>query len=207
MRSFRKPGRYKRNLHSTYCREHPLVKSLSNIYSCLLKGLSLIAREVSPKKRNNIPFITSNFRKKGSGARLLLALLLSLLIIVSYSNNSLNDLYFLRFQIHHGTFPSVHFIIRSFVIRHRFFRSIFIFSPLLYPLFDPSSFFSFSTSKKLGSSPSMFSTILSTNLNVAVFLIIPTYGGIYNWRQVEARKFLLLARDRYNSRNLFPTDH
>lgn len=64
MRSFRKPGRYKRNLHSTYCREHPLVKSSSNIYSFLLKGLFLIAREVSPKKRNNIPFITWNFRGK-----------------------------------------------------------------------------------------------------------------------------------------------
>lgn len=151
MRPFRKPGRYKRNLHSTYCREHPLVKSLSNIYPCLLKGLSLIAREVCPKKRNNIPFITRNFR--GKKKRVRAALLLSLP----------GFHYFPRFRIHHATFPKpIHPFYHS-IIRHRsrILRSISIFPslPLLYPSNHLGSIpflFFFFLSKKLASSSSTF---------------------------------------------------
>lgn len=137
MRPFRKPGRYKRNLHSTYCREHPLVKSLSNIYPCLLKGLSLIAREVCPKKRNNIPFITRNFR--GKKKRVRAALLLSLP----------GFHYFPRFRIHHATFPEpihpfYHSIIRySSQIAHPSFNFHLSIAPIIVS-FQPSWFYSFS---------------------------------------------------------------
>lgn len=138
MRPFRKPGRYKRNLHSTYCREHPLVKSLSNIYPCLLKGLSLIAREVCPKKRNNIPFITRNFR--GKKKRVRAALLLSLP----------GFHYFPRFRIHHATFPEP---------IHPFYHSIIRYSSqIAHPSFN---FHRSHYSNHLGSIPFLFFSFLS----------------------------------------------
>lgn len=180
MRSFRKPGRYKRNLHSTYCREHPLVKSLSNIYPCLLKGLSLIAREVSSKKGNNIPFITSNFRKKkrvrGEAATLCFTSLFTLVIV-----STVSTFYDFEFITAHFQSPSIHFIIRSFVIRTSFVQ--FPFSPHYYIL--PATVFSISFPSFLFSSTFIaFSPRqaprLSTNSNVALFLIIPprTKGDI-----------------------------
>lgn len=173
MRSFRKPGRYKRNLHSTYCREHPLVKSLSNIYPCLLKGLSLIAREVSSKKGNNIPFITSNFRKKKGQGRGCY----SLLYFSLYPSNSFNSFHFLRFRIHHGTFSKpIHPFYHSIIRYSHILRSISIFSPLLHPsthplfyLFSLLSFF-FDLHRVF---PPRQAPRLSTNSNVALFLIIP----------------------------------
>lgn len=172
MRSFRKPGRYKRNLHSTYCREHPLVKSLSNIYPCLLKGLSLIAREVSPKKGNNIPFITSNFRKKKGQGRGCY----SLLYFSLYPSNSFNSFHFLRFRIHHGTFSKpIHPFYHSIIRYSHILRSISIFSPLLHPSSHPRSisFPSFLFSSTFTAFSPRQAPRLSTNSNVALFLIIP----------------------------------
>lgn len=175
MRPFRKPGRYKRNLHSTYCREHPLVKSLSNIYPCLLKGLSLIAREVCPKKRNNIPFITRNFR--GKKKRVRAALLLSLP----------GFHYFPRFRIHHATFPEpihpfYHSIIRySSQIAHpsfNFHRPHYCILPtiLVRSFFVLFLFFSFLFSRKnsFRPLPRFFRDRHHAYIQIWIFLITST---------------------------------
>lgn len=194
MRSFRKPGRYKRNLHSTYCREHPLVKSLSNIYPCLLKGLSLIAREVSSKKGNNIPFITSNFRKKKGQGRGCY----SLLYFSLYPSNSFNSFHFLRFRIHHGTFSKPIYPFYHSIIRYsHILRSISIFSPLLHPSSHPL-FYLFSLLSFFFDLHRVFSSTGAALIYKfecrAISNYTPTHEGGCNWsKQVEGNFFCSLG--------------
>lgn len=202
MRSFRKPGRYKRNLHSTYCREHPLVKSSSNIYSFLLKGLFLIAREVSPKKRNNIPFITWNFRGKrvrgDEAATTPFTCPFTSIIVWTAST-------ILKFIV--ATFPKS---VRIFSFDHYLFvirrdtqlRSILIlFSAVLcYVLRSHLRSIHPSLSIPLDKRWARHHGYL-LNSNVAVFLIIPAQGG-EGYTRVSRSEISC-----YEARDLLPIDH